>query len=331
MKPVITIGEIVAEIMAVDVGEGFRSPLRLIGPYPSGAPAIFIDQVAKIGLPCAIISAVGNDDFGWLSIDRLRSDGVDISAIRIDNRLATGSAFVRYRSTGERDFVFNIVGSACSTIRRDAAASAVIASAGHIHVMGSSLFSPAVVSLVEDAITEIKARGGTVSFDPNGRKEMLDVPGMRDALARVLAQTDLFLPSGEELTLLTRAHTDDGAIAELLGAGIRSVVVKQGAAGATYHDRERTCRVAPMPVNEVDPTGAGDSFGGTFVACWLLGLPPEQCLRFANASGARAVMMRGPMEGNSTLAELETFLSVDALGANLWLSMMNTRRSGPRN
>ena len=53
MQKVITIGEILVEIMATTPGEGFLEPLSLIGPYPSGAPAIFIDQVAKLGQPAA--------------------------------------------------------------------------------------------------------------------------------------------------------------------------------------------------------------------------------------------------------------------------------------
>ena len=59
MKKVVTIGEIVVEIMAVETGVGFLEPLTLKGPFPSGAPAIFIDQVAKLGQPC------GHDQLRW--------------------------------------------------------------------------------------------------------------------------------------------------------------------------------------------------------------------------------------------------------------------------
>ena len=41
---ILTIGEILVEVMATTVGQGFREPVDLIGPFPSGAPAIFIDQ-----------------------------------------------------------------------------------------------------------------------------------------------------------------------------------------------------------------------------------------------------------------------------------------------
>lgn len=307
--PIVTIGEILVEIMAVDPGEGFRSPIRLVGPFPSGAPAIFIDQVGKLGHPCGIVSCVGADDFGRVNLDRLRADGVDVSAVRVHPEVPTGSAFVRYRPDGQRDFVFNIKHSACGAIALDAAAEALLDRASHLHVMGSSLSSPALVEMNRAAIERVKARGGTVSFDPNCRKEIMGLPGMREALDHVLARADLFLPSGPELLLFTEAQDERAAVRELLGRGVRAVVLKRGAAGASYHDARGDRSVRGHVVEEIDPTGAGDCFGATFVTCWLEGLDPDRALELANASGALAVQRKGPMEGASTRSELEAFLA----------------------
>jgi tagatose kinase len=84
MKSILTIGEILVEIMATDTGDGFLEPVKLVGPFPSGAPAIFIDQAAKFGQPAAIIGCVGNDDFGRVNLDRLRRDGVNVEGIPMD-------------------------------------------------------------------------------------------------------------------------------------------------------------------------------------------------------------------------------------------------------
>lgn len=323
---VLVIGEMLVEIMADSVGEGFLEVQQFTGPYPSGAPAIFIDQVARNGVGCSIVSAVGDDPFGRLLLDRLRASGVDVSAVKTAPLLATGSAFVRYRADGERDFVFNIVGSACSAIAEDDGSRAAIDRATHVHVMGSSLFSPVVARLTLKAIAQVKARGGTVSFDPNSRKEMLAIPGMRDHLAQVLAATDLFLPSGAELTLLTERSDAAGAVAELLSRGVQAIVVKRGAEGAVYYDHAGSVAVASVPVTEVDPTGAGDSFGGTFVATWLSGGSPELCLRMANASGASAVSTRGPMEGNLSRAELQARIALGAVAATFPTSTPDVTR-----
>jgi tagatose kinase len=308
MKRVLTIGEILVEIMAAEKGLGFREPMTLIGPFASGAPAIFIDQVARLGQPCAMISCVGNDDFGALCVERLKSDGVDVDAVGRDTERPTGSAFVRYRPDGQRDFVFNIGHSACASITATDAALAAIEACDHLHVMGTSLFSDSIVQMTLAAIDNVRSRGGTISFDPNIRGELLDLPGLREALEIVASQSDLFMPSGRELFLFTEAKTEQEAVAEILGSGIRAVVVKRGLDGASYFDATQGVSVPAEKVEEIDPTGAGDCFGATFVTCWLRGMPPPQGLAFANASGALAVCTKGPMEGASTFAEISAFL-----------------------
>jgi hypothetical protein len=295
--------------MATDPGEGFLEPLKLIGPFPSGAPAIFIDQAARFGQPAARIGCVGDDDFGRLNVERLRRDGVDVSAIRIDPEAVTGSAFVRYRPDGSRAFVFNIKQSASGRIALDAAARAALDRADHLHVMGTALFSPSLVTVVLEAADAVGARGGTVSFDPNLRPEMLNLPGLRAACETLYRRCDLYLPSGEELYLFTAARTASEAVQEILGQGVRAVIHKRGAEGASYFDAAAQVNQTAFPVEEVDPTGAGDTFGATFLCCWLRAMAPAHALAYAAASGALAVTQRGPMEGASNQAELDAFLA----------------------
>ncbi|WP_428377441.1 tagatose kinase [Lichenicoccus sp.] len=315
---IVTIGEILVEIMAETRGDGFREPLALRGPFPSGAPAIFIDQVARLDAAAGMIACVGDDDFGRLNVERLRRDGVDVRAIRIDPEQATGSAFVRYREDGERDFVFNIRHSASGRTRIDAAAGLLLQGCRHLHIMGSSLFSAGLIEAARQAAAQVRTRGGTVSFDPNVRKEMLRIPEMRAALEAMLHACDIFMPSGPELTLLTAAPDEAGAIAEILSLGVAEIVVKRGAGGASHYDRDGARHMAAFRVAELDPTGAGDCFGATFVTCRLQGMSVPDSLRYASASGARAVGVRGPMEGACSFAELDAFIidhrGVDDIG-----------------
>lgn len=313
MKKLVTVGEIVVEIMADAPGAGFAAPMALTGPFASGAPAIFAAQAAALGQPAAIISCIGDDDFGRLNLARLAGFGVQTTAVAISPDRPTGSAFVRYRPDGSRDFIFNIRHSACHDIALTAAAEEVIAEASHLHVMGSGLAAPPVLAVVRSAARAIKARGGTLSFDPNLRKEMLALPGLQAAMREVLAMTDLYLPSGDELTLLTRATDPEAAIAELLAGGIQALVHKRGAAGARYHDASGRIDQPALPTLEIDPTGAGDGFGGAFVAHWLRGTPPAEALRLAAAAGAHAVAHRGPMEGVAGPAALDALLAAAEL------------------
>jgi sugar/nucleoside kinase (ribokinase family) len=308
MGKVMTVGEILVEIMATERGQSLRRPGSLVGPFPSGAPAIFIDQVGKLGQPSGIIGCVGDDEFGWLNIERLRQDGVDTAAITVLGDAVTGSAFVTYEKTGERHFVFNIVNSASGRLSASSITEEALHACTRFHVMGSSLFSAEIAGAVHKASSIVKQQGGMVSFDPNIRQEMLGIPGMREALTAVLPYTDVFLPSADEVTLLVGAATESSAIDQLLSMGIQEIVVKRGRQGCTYFGKHRRLDVPAFTVREVDPTGAGDCFCGTYVTCRERGMPVEQALRYACASGALAVTRMGPMEGTSGFAELEELM-----------------------
>ena len=120
---------------------------------------------------------------------------------------------------------------------------------------------------------------------------------------------DVFLPSGVELYLFTNAKEEKAAIAEILGQGVRAIVHKRGADGASYFDATTQLTQPGFKVEEVDPTGAGDCFGATFVSCWLRDMPAARCLAYAAASGALAVTRQGPMEGAASQADLDAFLA----------------------
>ncbi|CAI3933474.1 sugar kinase [Commensalibacter papalotli (ex Botero et al. 2024)] len=309
LGPTITIGEILVEIMATETGNGFSPPLTFTGPYPSGAPAIFIDQCAKLTNNAGIIATVGKDAFGEINIRRLQQDGVDISAISVDTHLPTGSAFVRYRDDGERDFVFNIVASAAGKIVKNQNTDTLIAKAGHIHIMGTLLSIPGAWEMAEYAIDVIKSRGGTLSFDPNIRKELITDDVFTQRLAYLLGKTDLLLPSGEEILTITESSNLTDAVKKTFAAGVIEIVLKQGKEGATsYHRNGKTVSGQAFQIKEIDPTGAGDCFGATYVSCRRLGMSLNESLTLANAAGARNVQFTGPMEGTSTLKELHKFI-----------------------
>jgi sugar/nucleoside kinase (ribokinase family) len=105
-------------------------------------------------------------------------------------------------------------------------------------------------------------------------------------------------------------QTDEtAALRDVVAKGVAAVLLKQGAAGARYLDADSDIAVPAFAVTEVDPTGAGDIFGATFVTGWRAGLTPADNLRRANAAGALAVIRKGPMEGTSTPAEIDAFLA----------------------
>jgi sugar/nucleoside kinase (ribokinase family) len=316
--PTIVAGEILVEIMASERGLGFLEPLALTGPYPSGAPAIFIDQVAKLGGGAGIIACVGRDDFGAINLERLRRDGVDVSAVSVSDRYPTGSAFVRYRPDGGRDFVYNIAESAAGRITLTDAARRLADGAGHLHVMGSALSIAGLKEIVAYALKSVRARGGSTSFDPNVRKELID--GADGAHFSALVDgADLLLPSGDELLAAAGVEDEGQAVAALIARGVGEVVLKRGAAGSTRFGADGSRTDCPgFLVEEVDPTGAGDCFGATYLTCRRLGIESGKALLYANAAGALNVTRLGPMEGLAGFDALDRFIAgTDRAGTDL--------------
>jgi len=107
-------------------------------------------------------------------------------------------------------------------------------------------------------------------------------------------------------------------MASLLNRGVKHIVVKCGSGGANYYGLDKQCQIYTQHVDSytsevIDPTGAGDCFGATFVSLMLAGYDIEIALRYANASGALAVRQKGPMEGTSTLLQLQQFIASSTL------------------
>lgn len=61
MAAIVAAGELLAEFVAAKRGQGFDAPGEFAGPFPSGAPAIFADQAARMGASVAYAGCVGRD------------------------------------------------------------------------------------------------------------------------------------------------------------------------------------------------------------------------------------------------------------------------------
>ncbi|WP_392558991.1 sugar kinase [Orbus mooreae] len=310
-----TMGELLVEFLANKQNQRFDETGEFIGPFPSGAPAIFASQVAKLGFPVVFFSCVGKDAFGKMCIKRLKADGVITDGISTHNKANTGSAFVTYKGLNERDFIFNIPNSACGLLSFDHIDANLLKDCNHLHVMGSSLYSFRVIDAMRKALDIVKSNGGTISFDPNLRKEMFDIPEMEASFDYIIDYTDIFLPSESEVSYFASqsSESEQTTMTRLLNKGIKHIVVKCGADGARYYGKNElnnsySLHLDSYKINAVDPTGAGDCFGATFVSLMLAGYDVELALRYANASGALAASKKGPMEGTSTLAELAQFI-----------------------
>jgi len=313
MYDIITIGEILVEILTDHVGQKLSEPGKLLGPYPSGAPAIAIDQAGRMGARAAIIAKVGDDGFGKLNLDRLSADGVDISHVITTKDNSTGTAFVTYFENGDRQFIFHFTHAACGDLSPADIDEDSIRSSRYLHIMGCSITgSPTMGEAIIRAVRLAKENGVKISFDPNIRPELLNGQIM-DYYREIIDASDVLLTGKSELRLLFGDASE--AVKKLLEQKDRIVVVKDGSRGTELHTRTEAFSIATYPAEEVDPTGAGDCFDGTFLSMICQGADLRTAVNYGNAAGSRAVQKRGPMEGNTFKKDLDAYLSVTAPAA----------------
>jgi len=308
MKPtIICLGELLVEIMRTEVD----TPHGIIGasykgPFPSGAPANFIDSATRMSksfnLSTGFIGVVGNDEFGEIILNKLKSDGVDISKIRIDNSRTTGIAFNQYNSDGTRKFIF--AAGAAGQTSPDDIDEEYFSNVKALHITGSSLsISESSRESCYKAIEIARSLNPQViiSFDPNLRPEMLDIKTIIEISKPVLDTTTILFPSGEEAEMLAGVKGEIKACKELLKRSIKLVVLKQGKEGCTIFSSGivDNIRIPGFNVKERDPTGAGDSFDGAFIVGYLAGWDLKRIGKFANAAGALKVQFFGPMSNTS--------------------------------
>jgi sugar/nucleoside kinase (ribokinase family) len=304
---VISLGNMLVEVMRVELDRPLDRPAAFVGPFPSGDTPIYIDTVARLGHCAGFIGAVGLDDFGRCLLDRFAADGVDFSCGRVLPDHTTGVAFVAYFADGSRKFIYHSRHAAAGQLSPEYIAPAYFAAASWLHLTGCNL---AVSAASRDACYRALAclpAGARLSFDPNIRPELLTAAEIRELVRPVIDRADVILPSVGEAAMLTGAADDEAGCRAWAGQG-KLVVLKEGSRGCRiFHDRD-VLHVPAFPVTEVDPTGAGDAFSAGVTVALLEGMSLPEMGRFANATGALAVTVQGPMEGAPTRGQVDALL-----------------------
>ncbi len=311
MPEIISMGEALVEIMRDKIGAGLDKPEVFIGPYPSGAPAIFADCASRLGGKVGYIGTVGNDDFGKVIRDRLLQDGVDLTYFKNNPDVTTGVAFVAYFADGSRKFLYHIRNAASGTIEKSRIVDSYFRGARFLHINGSAVsINDSWRETIYLAIQTAKKNRVKISFDPNIRPEILGVDKVRVLCQPILDNVSIVFPSGEEATMLTGKKEPEEACLALLERGAELVILKKGSQGSTVYSQGSKLEVPAFDVEEIDPTGAGDCFDAGFLVSLIQKRSLKESARYANAVGALAVTRRGPMEGAPFPEEVEKLMKM---------------------
>ncbi len=255
--------------------------------FPGGKGANQAIACARAGAASPrMLLALGNDAFASPIEDSLRTAGVELDIVRVDQ--PTGTAFICVSDDAEN--AITVAPGANSALAP--AHLPALTDAGYLLMQ---LETP--IETVADYARAARAAGINVA---------LNAAPAQPLPAALLEALDILIVNEGELRAITGVHGDI-AIA-LSKLAVPMVVVTLGARGACARAHDRFHLQPGFVVEAVDTTAAGDTFCGAFVAALCGGLELAEALRRASAAAALACTRLGAQASIPTHSMVDDFL-----------------------
>jgi fructokinase len=241
---------------------------------PGGSPYNAARSLARLGAETTFLGRLARDGLGGLLRDRLAADGAALGVTQPSDRPST-LAVATLDPAGSADYVFYLDGTAGADLDYEALKEALPADAAVLHVGDLGLVMEPIGSAIERLIGSDVPADTVVLLDPNCRPSAIaDHEAYRRRVGAITRRADIVKASTEDLAYLHPGVPPEKAARALLDAGSSLVLVTDGPrpARAFLPDslrQEESVLSEPVPnVTVVDTIGAGDAFGGGFLAWW---------------------------------------------------------------
>jgi ribokinase len=255
---------------------------------------------ARMGVPVAMIGRVGDDDNGRRMLAALQREGIDTTAIGIDDTLPTGVALIIVSHDGENSIVVapganHAVGLAHvdAQAQRLAAAHVVVA---QLETPQAAVFHALRLARSVGAVTLLNAAPAAT----------LTAEQLQTVQWLVVNEGEAAALLGTPVDEMSQARTAARAL-RALGPG--DVVITLGAKGLVHANAAGVVHHPAAVVKAADTTGAGDTFVGVLAAALSQGLPADEALRRGQAAAAIAVTRRGAQSAMPSADELAARLA----------------------
>jgi fructokinase len=238
-------------------------PAGHVDPRPGGGPFNVARAVARLGQPVTFLGRLSDDRFGRILRDKLRSDGVRV-AVPEATAEPTTLAVADIDLAGVARYRFYLNGTSAAVLEDARAPGDMTA----LHIGSLGLISEPIATTLEHLVRALPA-SVLVMLDPNCRPSAITSKrGYTDRIGRILRRVDVVKTSTEDLGYLMPGAEPGAAAAELLASGPGAVIVTDGAAMVRAYTSAGEVKAEVPPVRVVDTVGAGDAFGGAFLAWW---------------------------------------------------------------
>ena len=245
------------------------------------------------------VTALGDDMYSEQMAAFFDENGIGIDYIQqVENRRP--GLYLIHQAHGDRHFTYWRGQSAARFMAEDPEALyEALAGADIAYFSGISLaiLAPRARGRLMKALQLAREGGARVVFDPNERPALwtsAEVMGSTISAAAIVA--DIVLPTFPDEQALFGDASPEAVADRYLAWGAEEVVVKNGAEAAFIAGKEARGWVAPKPdAVSVDPTGAGDSFNGAYLAARIHGAAPLEAAAQAHALAAIVIGHKGAL------------------------------------
>jgi len=306
---IVTIGETMVLLYGEDTTAPLRLGERLMLDF-AGADSNFAIAMSRLGYRSAWISRLGDEPLGELALNAIAREGVDVSQVILDPTRNTGLYLKHHDATGVTRIQYYRRGSAASNLQPDDLSPDHFRDARLVHLNGMTFaLSESCAATMRRAVELGRNCDAMISLDLNLRLQLWSIESAREALGPVIQKISAIFGTEEEFLDYFGVSDIDEALGAAVALGPRIAVAKMGPDGAVaLIEGLRFAHGGYRSPAVVDVVGAGDGFDAGFLASYLRGLSPYECLRRANLCGACAVATPGDFQGYPTLDEMERLL-----------------------
>jgi sugar/nucleoside kinase (ribokinase family) len=289
-KPrIVVCGDVINDILVKPVNAVVRGSdtVSRIEARPGGSAATQAAWLGWLGVDVTFAGRCGARDVGYHR-GELERFGVRTWLVA-DPDVDTGSIVIMVSPDGERTMYTDR--GANLRLRRSDLPPELLDEAAALHLTGYTFFEPGLREVAFSLTADARARGLPVTVDP-GSAAFLARLGEGEFTAWTADAAACF-PNLDEAAVLTGAR-DPMEMAARLSARYHLVVLKAGGDGCVVAARgSAPVRVAGVPAQVQDTTGAGDAFCAAFLSRWLAGEAPVDAAGFAVRIAATTVSVLG--------------------------------------
>ena len=231
-----------------------------------GSPYNSVRAIARLGVAASWVGGLSSDRFGRMLEDGLAGDGVGRELVQRTD-LPTTLALAELGADGSASYRFYTEATSAPNVFPGPLAGGIPASARAFLTGSLGLVLEPMASTLE-SIASAVPRDRIVMLDPNARPSVTrDPDAWRARMTRIMARADIVKASTEDLEYLRPGESPEAAASWVRAHGPTVVLVTDGGRPVRVLAGDAAQLVPAPPVTVVDTVGAGDTFGGAFLAC----------------------------------------------------------------